>query len=115
MYLWASKFRFLEFWLLLSRVAPYLQFVTTNCLISKESAYYADYKYKVLLSFVLPTKGYKPEKNCLIFEKEGKYPLKVKESYWKSHHQIQRIRGSYCKGFKQGATTSNNRHKHQKS
>ena len=27
-----SKFRVLKFWLLLSRVAPYLQFVTTNCL-----------------------------------------------------------------------------------
>ena len=34
MYILASKFRFLEFRLLLSRVAPYLQFVTTNCLIS---------------------------------------------------------------------------------
>ena len=28
-----SKFRFLEFWLLLSRVAHYLQLVITNCLI----------------------------------------------------------------------------------
>jgi len=28
-----SKFRFLEFWLLLSRVAPCLQFVAKNCLI----------------------------------------------------------------------------------
>ena len=33
MYLLVSKFHFLEFRLLLSRVAPYLQFVTTNCLI----------------------------------------------------------------------------------
>ena len=34
MYLLVSKFCFLVFRLLLSRVAPYLQFVTTNCLIS---------------------------------------------------------------------------------
>ena len=34
MYLLVSKFDFLEFQLLLSRVAPYLQFVTTNCLIT---------------------------------------------------------------------------------
>ena len=32
-YLLVSKFRFLEFRLLLSGVAPYLQFVTMNCLI----------------------------------------------------------------------------------
>ena len=35
MYLLVSKFRFLEFLLLLSRVAPCLQVVTTNCLIMK--------------------------------------------------------------------------------
>jgi hypothetical protein len=33
MYLLVSKFRFLKFRLLLSRVAPHLQFITTNCLI----------------------------------------------------------------------------------
>ena len=33
MYLLLSKFRFLEFRLLLSRVSPYLQFFSTNCLI----------------------------------------------------------------------------------
>ena len=33
MNLLVSKFRFLEFRLLLSRVTTYLQFVTTNCLI----------------------------------------------------------------------------------
>ena len=33
-----SKFRFLEFRLLLSRVAPYLQFVTTNYLISLKNS-----------------------------------------------------------------------------
>ena len=31
MHLLALKFRFLELRLLLSRVVPYLQFVTTNC------------------------------------------------------------------------------------
>jgi hypothetical protein len=35
MYLMISKFRFLEFPLLFSRFASYLQFVTTNCLIRK--------------------------------------------------------------------------------
>ena len=33
MYLLVLKFRLLEFRLLLSRVASYLQFITTNCLI----------------------------------------------------------------------------------
>ena len=34
LHLLAWKFRFLKFWLLLSGVAPYLEFVITNCLIS---------------------------------------------------------------------------------
>ena len=38
MYLLLSKFRSLGFWLLLSRVTPYLQFVTPNCLIKKENS-----------------------------------------------------------------------------
>ena len=41
MYLLVSKFRFLEFRLLLSRVAPYLQFVTTNCLKSLAEKFYS--------------------------------------------------------------------------
>jgi hypothetical protein len=36
MYLLVSKTRFLEFRLPLSRVAPYLQFVTLNCLIQSQ-------------------------------------------------------------------------------
>ena len=36
MYLFVSIFCFLEFRLLLSRVAPYLQFITTNRLIIKD-------------------------------------------------------------------------------
>jgi hypothetical protein len=34
MYQLLSKYRFLAFYLLLGRVASYLQFVTTNCLIN---------------------------------------------------------------------------------
>ena len=48
--------------------------------ISKELAYVADFKYKSLLSLVLPIKGYEPEKICLIFKKRGKQSLKVIES-----------------------------------
>jgi len=40
--------------------------------ISKESVYYADFKY---IGFVLPIEGYEPEKICLILKKGGK-PLK---------------------------------------
>ena len=41
MYLLESKFRFLEFRLLLSRVAPY--HVTTNCLKMKSTLEYSNY------------------------------------------------------------------------
>jgi hypothetical protein len=44
MYLRVSKFRFLKFWLLLSRVAPYLQFVTHE-LFDKISGRYMKESY----------------------------------------------------------------------
>ena len=43
--------------------------------ISKESDFYADFKY---ISIVFVIKSYEPEKICLILESRGKYPLKVK-------------------------------------
>jgi len=38
MYLLVLKFRFLEFWLLFSRIDPYLYFVATNCFIRDRRA-----------------------------------------------------------------------------
>ena len=67
---------------------------------SKELHFNADFKYIISSSLVLPIKSYEPEKICLILENRGKHPIKVVEFERKWHHQIQRIREPYCRGFK---------------
>ena len=58
MYLLASKFRFLEFRLLLSRVAPYVTtFVTTNCLKMFPLITISCFFFFVLFFFLLWTYG----------------------------------------------------------
>jgi len=47
---------------------------------SKESDFYADFKYISLSISVFVIKSYEPEKICLIFENRRKHPLKVIES-----------------------------------
>ena len=54
---------------------------------------------KVSSNLVLLLKSYEPRKIILNLEIRGKYPLKVIESLWKSHHRIQRIRESCCWSF----------------
>jgi len=51
-------------------------------------------------SLILPIKSYEPEKTSLNLKNREKHPLKVIESYQKSHHQIQRIQEPYCLSFK---------------
>ena len=59
---------------------------------SKESDFYADFKYISFYKFSLAHQNLQAWENCLIFEKMGKHPLKVIESWWKSDHQIQCIK-----------------------
>ena len=48
--------------------------------ISKESDFYADFKYIISSNLVFVIKSYEPEKICLILENRGKHPLNVIES-----------------------------------
>ena len=45
--------------------------------ISKESDFYADFKYVSFIKFNFVIKSYEPEKICLILENRGKHPRKV--------------------------------------
>jgi len=61
-----SKFRFLEFRLLLSRVAPYLQFITTNCLTEK----YLKYETPLVLSLRDYEQTFHSANSCMVLNKK---------------------------------------------
>ena len=68
---------------------------------SKELHFNADFKYVSLIKSSLTHQKSRAWENLPYFKKiGGKQPLKVIESEWKSHHQIQRIREPYCWSFK---------------
>ena len=67
---------------------------------SKESYFNADFKYISFIKFSRTYQKLRAWEVLPYFWKWGKHPLKVTESSWKSHHQIQRIREPYCRSFK---------------
>ena len=69
--------------------------------ISKELAYYADSKYIRFIKFSLTHQKLRAWENLSDFQKKGGKPPRSHRILMEiTHHQIQRIKEPYCRGFK---------------